>query len=419
MPKLSPDTVPSYRLHRQSGQAIVTLNGRDILLGTHNSAASRAEYNRRISEWLANNRQLPRVQKDMTVAELIAAYRSHVEAYYRHPDGKPTGESDTIRYALRPLRKMYGTTPAAAFSPLKLKSVREAMIDPSRLDPKDNREGWCRNVVNDQVARIRSMFKWAVSDELLEPSVYHGLAAVTGLKRGRSDARETEPVRPVPEPYVEAILPYCSPQVKAMIQLQLLTGARPGEIVQMRTGDIDTSGKTWVYRPSHHKTQHHGFAREIGIGPRAREILETMLKPDLTAFIFSPADAERSRREAMSLARKTPLSYGNKPGSNRKRSPKWKAGDQYGVDTYRRAIKRACDKAFPPPACLDAEAVKTWQREHRWHPHRLRHNAATRLRREHGIEMARIILGHRHLQVTELYAETDLAKARQVLEQMG
>jgi hypothetical protein len=35
MSRLSADALPSCRLHRQSGQAIVTLSGKDILLGVH------------------------------------------------------------------------------------------------------------------------------------------------------------------------------------------------------------------------------------------------------------------------------------------------------------------------------------------------------------------------------------------------
>jgi hypothetical protein len=39
MPRLV-QAVPKYRKHRASGQAIVTINGRDHYLGPHNSTAS-------------------------------------------------------------------------------------------------------------------------------------------------------------------------------------------------------------------------------------------------------------------------------------------------------------------------------------------------------------------------------------------
>ena len=92
MPKLSENALPSYRLHKQSGQAIVTLNGRDFLLGPHDTAASRSEYRRRIAEWMANGRRIPRATADLTVTELIAAFKTHAETYYRHFDGTPTSE---------------------------------------------------------------------------------------------------------------------------------------------------------------------------------------------------------------------------------------------------------------------------------------------------------------------------------------
>jgi integrase len=54
-----------------------------------------------------------------------------------------------------------------------------------------------------------------------------------------------------------------------------------------------------------------------------------------------------------------------------------------------------------------------------WHPHQLRHAAATRLRKEHGLEAARVVLGHAGAAVTELYAEIDHEKARRVAQVSG
>jgi integrase len=143
---------------------------------------------------------------------------------------------------MRPLRKAYASLPVADFGPLKLKAVRQAMID----------EGHSRKYVNDNVNRIKRLIKWAVDNEVAPPSVFDGLQAVAGLKRGRSQARETDPIKPVPEAHVAAIRPFVSRQVAAMIDLQMLTGMRPGEVTIMRTGDIDVAGPLWVFRPSSH-----------------------------------------------------------------------------------------------------------------------------------------------------------------------
>jgi hypothetical protein len=70
------------------------------------------------------------------------------------------------------------------------------------------------------------MFKWGVENELVPVEVYQALRAVSGLAKGRSKARETEPVRPVPEEIVEATLPHLNPVVRAMVQFQHPTGWR-------------------------------------------------------------------------------------------------------------------------------------------------------------------------------------------------
>lgn len=63
--------------------------------------------------------------------------------------------------------------------------------------------------------------------------------------------------------------------------------------------------------------------------------------------------------------------------------------------------------------------LKAWRKAHRWHPHQLRHNAATELRKEFGLETARIILGHRSPAVTTIYAEQDRQKALEAMERVG
>lgn len=156
------------------------------------------------------------------------------------------------------------------------------------------------------MGKLKRLFKWAVATALIPPSVFHGLATIEGLKRGRSKAREAEPVKPVPDAHVDAIQPFVSRQVWAMVEVQRITGMRPGEVCQMRACDIDTSGRVWIFRPQTHKTEHHGHQREIHIGPKGQEVLRPFLKPDLQAYLFSLKDAIAERREALHKSRKTP-----------------------------------------------------------------------------------------------------------------
>src|SRR5271157_4161228 len=236
---------PAYRHHKPSNQAVVTLDGRDIYLGRYGSPQSRAEFDRLLAEWLANGRRLPVpvVGSDLTVNELVLAYLGHADTYYVK-NGKLTVEPGNIRLAVRPLRRLYGHTQAREFGPVALKAVRAAMVEGDI----------CRSEINRRIGRIVRIFKWAVSEELVPPSVHQALQTVPGLRRGRADVRESEPVKPVADLFVDAIKPYVSHQVWAMVELQRLSGMRPGEVCMMRSCDLDTSSRVWTYTPESHKT---------------------------------------------------------------------------------------------------------------------------------------------------------------------
>ncbi len=167
--------VPLYRRHKPSGQAVVTLSGRDIYLGRWNTRASRSEYDRLIGEWLASGRCPSKADGvgELTVAELLLQFWRFVKGYYRK-DGRPTSELDEYKQTLRPVRRLYGRTLARDFGPLALKSVRQMMIEADLS----------RGVINRRVNRIKRLFKWAVAEELAPPSVYHGLSALAGCRNG-------------------------------------------------------------------------------------------------------------------------------------------------------------------------------------------------------------------------------------------
>ena len=75
--------LPSYRKH-SSGQARVTINGRDYLLGKFGSAASKASYNRLIAEFLSSDcsTSFGAQADELTIVEILAAYLKHAKTYY-------------------------------------------------------------------------------------------------------------------------------------------------------------------------------------------------------------------------------------------------------------------------------------------------------------------------------------------------
>ncbi|MEM7203925.1 MAG: site-specific integrase [Planctomycetota bacterium] len=399
--------MPSYLRHKASGQAITVVRTgdggrRQIYLGPYDSPESHRRYREVLARHLDPARDEQGIPgqdeaacRPVTVTELVAQFLAWADAYYRRPDGSPSREFPNYVAAARPLLQLYRDEPAADFRPLKLKRVRELMVE----------RGWARRSINKQVGRLRRMFKWAVENELVGPEVLARLQAVTGLKRGRTPARETRPTQPVAWAEVEAVLPRVSSVVAAMVLVQWHTGMRPNEVVQMRAGDVERAGPVWVYRPANHKTAYRGREREVFIGPAGQDVLAPFLDGAADTFLFCPAEAERERRSAQRAARATPLwpSHVRAQAARRSRQLQRHAGESYSVDSYRRAIHRACRAAG-----LAA-----------WSPSRLRHSRATEIRRLFGLEAAQVVLGHASAEITQVYAQRDRELARRVALETG
>jgi integrase len=379
---------PKYRLHKASGQAVVVFNGKATYLGRYGSTESKAEYDRLIAEWKANGRQRP-AGSDYTIVELIRDYLAYADGYYIK-NGKPTSEPKNIELATRPLRDLHGHTPARTFGPLGLQAVRDEFI----------KAGMCRSTVNARTQRITRMFRWAVAGERVPASVLGALQAVAGLRRGRCQAPDHEPVGPVAQADVDAVKPLLSPPVRAIVGVMELTGARCDEVCQMTMADLDRSKDVWIYTPSSHKTEHHDKTRKIPIGPKAQEVLKPWFRADPTAPLFSP----RRTMEGVWTGMKRPDSKRKpRPSERRKEKPKKAPGGVYTTDTVRQAIRRACD----------AVGIEHWR------PHQLRHSYATRVREQFGLEMVQTLLGHSDPKVTEIYAQRNMAAAAAVALKIG
>jgi integrase len=392
--------IPQYRCYRPKNLGLVVIHGKAHYLGKYGSQESWEQYHRLIADLLASPSPaasappMPDPETGPSIDELMVAYWDrHVTSYYVKA-GRPTSEQDNIRQSLRFLRRLYGQTPAKDFGPRALKLVREAMIQAGR----------CRTLINKDICRIRQMFAWSVENELLGVQVHQALKRVKGLRKGRSDARERPPVGKVSVAVVKATLPHLTAPLVAIVKLQLLTGARPGEIASLRPCDVDRSDPaSWVYRPGSHKTEHHGRDRIIVLGPRAQRVLSPwLLDRDSDMNCFRPVEAVAARNARSRANRRNPIkAWERKHGA--KPDPERTPGEKYSKDAYRWAVRKAC---------LAAGVVV-------WTPHQLRHTRATLIRRRFGIEAAQIILGHSNVDTTQIYAERDLTQARRIMAAIG
>lgn len=326
---------------------------------------------------------------------------------------------ENLRDAMHPLRRLYGTSRAADFGPLALRAIQQDMV----------RSGLGRTTINARINRIRRVFRWSVGVEMVPPSIHQALQAVPGLQKGRTDAPEPAGIKAVPIERIEATLPHLNRVVAAMVRVQLLTGCRAEEVMTMRGCDVTPGQPNWEYRPSWHKTAWRGRDRVIVIGPRAQGILGEFIETrgDPGEYLFDPRDvveAHHTDRAHRRKTRPTPSEVARK-----KASPGRGHADRYDRRSYRQAVVRACDRAFPHPelsrirpkdlTAAQRIELKRWRKAYRWSPLQLRHTAATLIRSRYGLEASQVVLGHAKADVTQLYAERDLARAHAVMAEVG
>lgn len=373
-------------------------NRRSISLGAYGTPESLKAYSDMLAQHVASPPPAPkkipsfRPKKNALVSEIGAAYLAHAAGYYRRADGSQTNEFRIVKTmvdALEPEDEM----PAAKFGRAALAAVRERMIA----------RGWTRQHVNAQVRRIRTMWRWAEEHELLPEGSWGRLMILRGLKKGRSPAPEEAEVEPVNDADVALILPHLSPTVSRMVRFHRLTACRPQDVVGLAWELVDRSASVWIYTPKQHKTAHLGHVRTVLIGPAA-QLLMGELAP--TGFVFSPRAAVAEVKDARRAARKTPLYPSHLAEIERKRNtgPKRKPGERFTVQSYGRAIERACERAGIEPA---------------WSPNQLRHAALTELREKFGRDVAQAVAGHRNASTTERYASPSAEAARKAIEAVG
>jgi integrase len=387
--------VPTYRKH-SSGRAAVSVYRADgsrtevLLPGKYGSDESKEEYERILTQLRVGNGKLPaeKATFDVTIAELVERFmRENVEQHYRRPDGTPTGEKHNFVMTFRPLVRLFGSKLACELTPLDLRAVREAMLSGSWMTDEEKekrrttrgRDGTtCRRETNKRIGRIKHLYKWSVEMMLVPASVWHGLQAVSGLQAGRGKWKESEEIEPVPLETVEATIKQLPEVFADIAKVQLFSGARAGEVLLMRTCDIDQFGEIWTLEPMTHKNAWRGHKRQLVLGPRAQLVLRRYLRPD------------------------EPDEYLFKPGMGRKRK-QTNLRRHYRVCEYDKAIARASIKANVT----------------HWSSHQLRYLAARLAEKETSIEAARAYLGQKNINIAAHYAGIDLKIAADVAKRIG
>jgi len=420
--------VPKYCRHAATGQGVVYIARQEYYLGEYASAESLKLYAQVVERYQAGGAaavlMLPR--GELTVAELVDQWLDWGQT--RHQAAELRGMATPIRRLL----KLYADLPVSKFGPVALEAVRSAMVA----------DGLTRTGVNKAVHRLRKIWLWGVRRQLIDETLWTALKATTALAKGEEDVRESDPVLPARWQQVRAVLRNAPLPVQIMVRLQVLSGARPGEIVQVRPCDVDRRNPaSWIFRPTGSKAAHLGKPRVIQFGPRAQRLLAPYMATDadLQQYTFRPDQAHRdaASRKAAGAHGIRRCSKETRVALQRRRGVKpRRCRERYTTDSYRKAIQRACEQVWPLPSALARAkgespsaweerlgnrwpAVEAWRREHLLHPHQLRHSFATRIGNRYSEEEAQVLLGHSQLRTTAIYVERDIRRGRRIIAREG
>ena len=384
--------IPKYRLHKGSGQALVQINRDRIYLGTYGSEESKEKYERLVAEWLSSGRQRvsppianPNAKVDLTVNELILAYWHFAESLLLQG-----GETD------QGVDLHAGSDPPAPASCTATPSPASSAPRPSRpfgstWSTKGSPEA--SSTVALAVSSGRSSGQWPRSWCRLRSST--GCRPWPAFASARRRHVKPSPCGPSPDLYVAVILPFVTPHVAAMVKLQRLSGMRASELVVMRPCGhrhrAETSGFT---SRSTIRTAGGGTESRFRLGLKRRRSSSRSSAGTRRHSFLPRWKAEKWRLEHRppyhGKERKTKIYPSElrqreklKAARRQQRKPKRPKRDRYDTNSYRQAIEYGFKKAKKAGFVVP-----------HWHPHQLRHNRGTEVRRKYGIEAAQVALGH-------------------------
>ncbi len=432
--KFQKTLIPQMRFHKRSGQYYVwdgAIKSR-LHLGKVKSEAE-AKYEELIKDWLNRPKEFrvgPLRQRRWTTEEACRLWLKHKQATANPSNPAGCAHAET---AVNIVVEVCGQLPVREFRAKALECVQQVLMQRrcrqgGKLQPQTYSRTYC-NMIQKLILRC---FAWLVKEEVYPAESLAILREVPFIKRG-PHVRESKRVTPVTPEQVNATLPYCSPILSTMIQVQQLIACRPGELCRMQPRDISRSPAekltlpntdyqvsarlengcmVWIYVPAEHKTLHKEKSRTIAIGPRAQKLLEPLLLGrDPEAYIFSPREAVAQWLALKRANRQTPV----QPSQvcRCKRNPGRRPGNRYTTDSYCGAVASAIEKANADRKEKGLPPIPAWA------PNRLRHLAATEIAAKFDRETAAVALGHAGMDMIGIYAEQSLNKVAGVAAAMG
>lgn len=348
----------------------------------------------------------------LSIGDLIEKYEAYLKKTVRPTRHGMAHPDLTFVKRVRKFLSPYEDWSIDSFGPDELYDVRKALINHEYTQGKAKKK-YVRRGINDTINWIRKIWDWGEGRSLLDSKTVKSLKKEVGPLRMGDEGCVDKPKRKrVTEEELWRVIAVVNSVVGDMLKLVWHTGMRPYEVCGMRPYDIlRNDPDCWLYIPGrdytpvgNHKTMRYENIKVIPLAGEPQRILTSRIRSfDSRDYLFSPQMAMQEVLEEKSRKRKTPLSCGNKPGTNQKKHPMIRPRTHYDSGSLRKACKRGCVRA----------GVEVF------HPYDLRRTVATDTRAILGKEDAKTLLGHSDLATTELYLLEEVQQAMRVAKQLA
>jgi integrase len=342
----------------------------------------------------------------VTVGQLLDKYEAHRKRTARSP--RHNLEHPDLRFVrrVRQFLEPYRDWSITAFGPDDLGDVQQALLKHEYIHG-NKKKRYTRRGINDTVKWIRKIWRWGLGRQFVKPEQVQGLEEIQALRMGDTNAPDNHKRSRVTKDELFKVVEVVNSVVGDMLKLIWYTGMRPYEVCEMRPYDIVCEDpECWLYIPGRdrtpvgkHKTTRYERIKVIPLTAYPQKILAARIKDfNSKEYIFTPREAMREFCDKKSADRRTPLSCGNRPGTNRKEHPMIKPGEMYTNSSLCRACKRGCKRA----------GVEKFV------PYDLRRTMATGTRSMLGKEAAKVLLGHAKIDTTDIYLLEEVQEAMKI-----
>ena len=399
---------PKLCHHKKRDYAYLTLSGKQVYLGKWGSAEAQAAYDRFLIEWAKGGgaAPLPRYSDGVLLVELV---NSFLDDYKARPVRSETDLYSYIQIGDR-LSELFPDYLADDFRVRDLELFRDSFKRTGFLR-RGKKVEYSRTYLNKITNRVKAIFRWGVSKDLIAAETAQRLNYLVPLRQGHTDAPETRSRHFITDKDFHSVRAVLASYYADIVDILRLTAMRPSELCNMRVKDIDRSGSVWEYRPEHHKTEHRGNQRLIPLGKRAQKILRKHLDDrEPGEYVFTPKRAMLSKWKDLRESRKSKLTPSqDKRDKTRTAAEKTKRfSDRITPYTLSKIVKAACQRAI--------EAGKLSQP---WTPYELRHTAITEVREKFGAEAAQHFAGHSNLDTQKYYDHSANVTAKGIAKKIG